>query len=148
VGPFPSKVEKASRKKILICDPASGQACVEKIVANLAHHTYRRPVARAEVAGLMKFVALAKSEKLSTEQGIQLALEAMLVSPEFLFRIERDPDPTDPDKTHRLSEVELATRLSYFLWSSMPDDELLSLAESNKLKSSPGVCDLKVKRVD
>ena len=62
-----------------------------------------------------------------TEQGIQLALEAMLVSPEFLFRVERDPNPTDPEKVHRLSDVELASRLSYFLWSSMPDDELLAL---------------------
>jgi hypothetical protein len=146
VGPFPAKVEKASRKKILICDPASGQACVEKIVANLAHHAYRRPATKSEVAGLMKFVSLAKSEKLSTEQGIQLALEAMLVSPEFLFRIERDPNPIDPDKTHRLSDVELATRLSYFLWSSMPDDELLGLAESGKL-SEPATLETQVKRM-
>jgi hypothetical protein len=146
VGPFPSKVEKASRKKILICDPATGQTCVEKIVGNLAHHAYRRPVSKAEVAGLMKFVALAKSEKLSPEQSIQLALEAMLVSPEFLFRIERDPNPTDPDKTHRLSDVELATRLSYFLWSSMPDDQLLSVAESNKL-NDPAVLEAQVKRM-
>jgi hypothetical protein len=122
VGPFPSKVEKASRKKILLCDPASGQSCVEKIVTSLARHAYRRPVTKAEVAGLMKFVSMAKAEGQSTEQGIQLALEAMLVSPEFLFRIEHDPNPTDPEKTHRLSDVELATRLSYFLWSSMPDD--------------------------
>ena len=101
---------------------------------------------KAEVAGLMKFVAIAKSEKLSTEQGIQLALEAMLVSPEFLFRLERDTNPTDPEKTHRLSDVELATRLSYFLWSSMPDDELLNLAESNKL-SQPAVLEAQVKRM-
>ena len=128
VGPFPSKVEKTSRKKILICDPAAGgPACVESIVANLAHHAYRRPVSKAEVAGLMKFVTLAKAEGQSTEQGIQLALEAMLVSPEFLFRIEHDASPTDPEKAHRLSDTELATRMSYFLWSSMPDDELLAL---------------------
>ena len=102
MGPYPSKVEKASRKKILICDPATGPACVEKIVTNLAHRAYRRPVTKTEVAGLMKFVTLAKSQGQSTEQGIQLALEAMLVSPEFLFRIERDPSPTDPEKTHRI----------------------------------------------
>ena len=133
VGPFPSKVEKASRKKILICDPASGDACVEKIVTNLAHHAYRRPVTRAEVAGLMKFVALARADHQSAEQGIQLALAAMLVSPNFLFRVE-----------HQLNDIELASRLSYFLWSSMPDDELLALAESNKLRAS---LDSQVKRM-
>src|SRR5215469_10946430 len=121
-GPYPSKVEKASRKKILICDPASGQACVEKIVTNLARHAYRRPPTKAEIAGLMKFVAMAKQQGQTTEQGIQLALETMLVSPEFLFRVERDPNPLDPEKTHRVSDLELASRLSYFLWSSMPDD--------------------------
>jgi hypothetical protein len=146
VGPYPSKVEKVSRKQILICDPATGPLCVEKIVTNLARHAYRRPVTKLEVAGLMKFVALAKSQGQSTEQGIQLALEAMLVSPEFLFRIERDPSPTDPDKTHRLSDNELATRLSYFLWSSMPDDELLTLAESSKLHE-PAVLDAQLKRM-
>lgn len=146
VGPFPSKVEKASRKKILICDPASGQACVEKIVANLAHHAYRRPGTRLEVASLMKFVAMARSSGQSTEQGIQLALEAMLVSPEFLFRIERDPNPLDAEKAHRLSDTELATRLSYFLWSSMPDDELLTLAEAAKLRD-PATLDAQVKRM-
>ncbi len=120
--------------------------CVEKIVTNLAHHAYRRPVTKAEVASLMKFVAMAKASGQSTEQGIQLALEAMLVSPEFLFRIERDPNPTDPEKIHRISDVEFATRLSYFLWSSMPDDELLGFAEANKLHD-PAVLDPQVKRM-
>ena len=146
VGPFPAKVEKASRKKILICDPASGQKCVERIVGNLAHHAFRRPVTRTEVASYMKFVAMAKKQGQSTEQGIQLALEAMLVSPDFLFRIEHDADPTDAAKVHRLSDVELATRLSYFLWSSMPDDTLLALAETNKLHE-PAVLDAQVKRM-
>lgn len=147
VGPFPAKVEKASRKRILICDPkTAGNACVEKIVANLAHHAYRRPVSKAEVAALMKFVAMAKAQGQSTEQGIQLALEAMLVSPEFLFRVERDPNPTDPEKIHRVSDVELASRLSYFLWSSMPDDELLAAAETGKLKD-PAILDAQVKRM-
>jgi hypothetical protein len=146
IGPFPSKVEKASRKKILICDPASGHACVEKIVANLAYHAYRRPVTKQEVASLMKFVAMAKSSGQSTDQGIQLALEAMLVSPEFLFRIERDPNPLDAEKVHRLSDIELATRLSYFLWSTMPDDELLTLAVAGKLRD-PATLDAQVKRM-
>ena len=90
---------------------------------------------RAEVAALSKFVALAKSEGQSTEQGLQLAIQAMLVSPHFLFRIERDPNPTDPTKVHKVTDLELASRLSYFLWSSMPDDELLGLAKEGKLRA-------------
>jgi cytochrome c5 len=146
VGPFPTDVERASRKKILICDPKSGQACVEKIVSALARRAYRRPVTRAEVASLLKFVALARSRGETTEQGIQLAIEAMLVTPQFLFRIEHDPNPTDAQDVHRISDVELAARLSYFLWSSMPDDDLLGLAEAGKLHE-PAVLDAQVKRM-
>jgi hypothetical protein len=145
-GPFPAKVEKASRKKILVCDPNSSTACVEKIIATLARRAYRRPVAKSEVASLVKFVGMAKAEKLNVEQGIQLAIQAMLVSPHFLFRVERDPDPTDPKKVHKISDIELASRLSYFLWSSMPDEELLGLAEAGKLRAS-GVIDAQVKRM-
>jgi hypothetical protein len=146
VGPFPSKVEKASRKRILICDAGLGAACVEKIVGALAPRAYRRPVTKSEVASLVKFVSMAKAEGQTVEQGIQLAIEAMLVSPNFLFRVEHDPDPVDPVKTHSVSEIELASRLSYFLWSSMPDDELLGLAESHKLRA-PGALDAQVKRM-
>jgi cytochrome c553 len=146
VGPFPSKVERRSRKKIFICDPNSGPACVQKIVANLAEHAYRRPVTKTETASLLKFCDMARREGQSTEQGIQLAIEAMLVSPHFLFRIEHDPDPLDAARIHPISDVELASRLSYFLWSSMPDDELLQLAEANKLRE-PGTLDAQIKRL-
>jgi Protein of unknown function (DUF1592)/Protein of unknown function (DUF1588)/Protein of unknown function (DUF1587)/Protein of unknown function (DUF1585)/Protein of unknown function (DUF1595) len=146
IGPFASSVERVSRKRILICDPASGTACVERVLTNLAHHAYRRPATKTEIAGLMKFVAMAKAEGQSTEQGIQLAIEAMLVSPEFLFRVERDPNPTDAAKGHRLADSELATRLSYFLWSSMPDDELLNAAESDRLHE-PAVLEAQVRRM-
>ncbi|MBI3209142.1 MAG: DUF1592 domain-containing protein [Candidatus Solibacter usitatus] len=135
IGPFSANVERASRKKILICDPSTGPACVERIISSLARRAYRRPVSKSEVASLLKFVNAAKAEKLSVEQGIQLAIQAMLVSPHFLFRIERDPSGTDPLKAHRVSNLELASRLSYFLWSSMPDEELLALAESGKLQT-------------
>jgi Protein of unknown function (DUF1592)/Protein of unknown function (DUF1588)/Protein of unknown function (DUF1595)/Protein of unknown function (DUF1585) len=145
-GPFASNVEKASRKKILVCDPKSGPACVEKIVATLARRAYRRPVTKPEIDSLMRFVSLARGNGEDTEHGIQLALEAMLVSPHFLFRIERDPDPTDAVKVHRVGDVELASRLSYFLWSSMPDDELLRLAEESKLHD-PAILDAQVKRM-
>lgn len=137
IGPFASTVEKESRKRILVCDPDSGRACVERILATLARRAYRRPVTARETASLVRFVDLAKSDGHSTEEGLQLAIQAMLVSPNFLFRIERDANPTDPNQIHPVTEIELASRLSYFLWSSMPDDELLGLAESGRLRE-PG----------
>jgi mono/diheme cytochrome c family protein len=146
IGPYPAQKEPESRKKILVCDPNTGTACVNKILASLARRAWRRPVTPAEVAKLAKFVALGKAEGLTTEQGLQVAIQAVLVSPHFLFRIERDPDPTDATKIHPVSDLELASRLSYFLWSSMPDEELLSLAEAKKLRG-PGVLPAQVKRM-
>ncbi len=151
-GPFPSTVEKASRKKLLICDPKSGDACVEKILSTVARKAYRRPVTKAEIATLMKFVAQAKADGQDNEHGIQLALEAILVSPNFLFRVEHDPR-SEPraqagglPEPHKLADLELASRLSYFLWSSMPDDELLNLAEASKLHD-PVTLNAQVKRM-
>lgn len=144
VGPYPLPQEKASRKAILVCDPKTGPACVDRIVATLARGAYRRPVTRAEVASLVKFVALARAEGQSVEQGLQLAIQAMLVSPHFLFRIEHDPNPADAARVHPVSEIELASRLSYFLWSTMPDEELLRLAETGRLRAS---LDRQVKRM-
>ena len=146
LGPYSSKVEKPSRKKILICDPKTGDACVEKILSELAHKAYRRPVSKVDTAGLMKFVRMAKAEGQSMEQGIQLAITAMLVSPHFLFRIERDVNPTDAAAVHKITDLELASRLSYFLWSSMPDDQLRGLAEAGKLRAA-GVLEGQVNRM-
>jgi hypothetical protein len=146
VGPFATETVRPSRKKILTCDPDSGQVCVEKIISDLARRAYRRPVTKTETASLMRFVKIAGDDGLNIEQGIQLAIQAMLVSPHFLFRIERDPDPADPEKIHRISDFELASRLSYFLWSSMPDEELLGLAETGKLKDQK-ILDAQVKRM-
>ena len=144
VGPYPAKVEKASRKKLLVCDPSTGPACVTRIVSEFAHHAFRRPVMKAEVDSLLRFVAMARAEGESVEQGIQLAIQAALVSPHFLFRIEHDPNPLDAVSAHPVSEVELASRLSYFLWSTMPDDELQGLAEKGKLRAS---IDTQIKRM-
>ncbi len=146
IGPYASQTAPLSRAKIFICNPDSGAVCVEKIVSNLAHRAWRRPVSKAETASLLRFVAMAKSEGQSTEQGIQLALQAMLVSPNFLFRIEHDAKPLDPAAAHPVTDIELASRLSYFLWSSMPDDELLALAEAGKLRT-PATLDAQVKRM-
>ncbi|MCC6536435.1 MAG: DUF1592 domain-containing protein [Bryobacterales bacterium] len=147
IGPFPAaRIDKESRKRVLICDPATGDACVDKILTSLARRAYRRPVTRAEVASLKRFVALAKTEGRTPEQGIQLAIQAMLVSPHFLFRVERDLYPNDPARSYKINSLELASRISYFLWSSMPDDELLTLAESGKLVQ-PAVMDAQIKRM-
>jgi len=146
IGPFPSKQVKPSRQKVLVCDPKSGPACVDKILKRLAQRAYRRPVTAEEVGELTQFVRLATADGRSPEQGIALALQAMLVSPHFLFRIERDPQPADPGQVHRISDVELASRLSYFIWSSMPDDELLSEATRGRLHQ-PAVLDAQVKRL-
>jgi mono/diheme cytochrome c family protein len=146
VGPFAGKQEKESRKRIFICDPKTGAACVDRILTTLARRAYRRPVTSGEVASLKKFVAMGQADGMSVEQGIGLALQAMLVSPHFLFHIERDLHPGDPSRAHRISDVELASRLSYFLWNSMPDDELLGLAESRRL-NEPAVLEAQVKRM-
>ncbi len=131
---------------MLVCDPATGQRCVDRIIATMARRAYRRPVTGAEVASLKKFVVMATDEGQSVEQGIALAIQAMLVSPHFLFHIERDLYPNDPTRAHRITDVELASRLSYFLWNSMPDEELLSLAERRRL-STPAVFDAQVTRM-
>ncbi|MBM3783794.1 MAG: DUF1592 domain-containing protein [Acidobacteria bacterium] len=146
IGPFPAKVDRASRKRVLVCDPNSGAPCVSKILTQLARRAYRRPVTRADIAPLEGFVAMARREGQSVEQGLQLAMQAMLTSPHFLFRIEKHPAPNDPARIHRISEIELASRLSYFLWSSMPDGELLGLAETGKLRT-PGTLAAQVKRL-
>jgi cytochrome c553 len=142
-GPFPSSEKHPSQKKILVCDPGTGKSCVDRILSTLAGRAYRRPVTKPEVAELLAVFDKAKTGGYTPEQSLQFAIEAMLVSPQFLFRIERDPKNGNPG---RVSDVELASRLSYFLWSSMPDDELLHLAETNKLHQ-PVVLDAQVKRM-
>jgi len=124
-----------SHKRIFICGAPGEHSpeCARRIVAALARRAYRRPVSEQEVNGLVRFVSMAQQNGDSFEQGIRVALEAILVSPHFLFRIENDRAPNNPAASHRLDDYELASRLSYFLWSSMPDDELLRLAEERKL---------------
>ncbi len=138
-----------SHKRIMICGHDIGHhdaTCARKIVSALARRAYRRPVSDDEINGLLKFVDMAQKDTGSLEQGIRVALEAILVSPRFLFRIERDPNPDDPTTAHRISDFELASRLSYFLWSSMPDDQLLRLAEQNQLHETP-VLEAQVRRM-
>ncbi len=103
----------------------------------LARHAYRRPVTAVDVTPLMKMYAQGRKGS-DFEHGIEAAVEAVLVSPDFLFMRESDPAKSAAGDVHKISDVELATRLSFFLWSSIPDDELLSLAEKKQL-SKPDV---------
>ena len=125
-----------SRAKIFVCRPASvgeESACAKRILLALARRAFRRPVTEADVTPLLAFYEQGKQEA-DFDHGIQSALEALLVSPEFLFRIERDPKTSA--SVYRLSDFELASRLSFFLWSSIPDDELLALAEQGRLSNA------------
>ena len=126
-----------SHKKVFICgDLPFGRyppGCVERIIENLARRAYRRPVAQEEINSLKGLLELARESGDSIEQGMRLVLQAVLVSPHFLFRIERDPDPNDPAVVHEVDPYELASRLSYFLWSSMPDERLMARATSLEL---------------
>ena len=138
VGPYNphARPPTETHKRIFICGHADGQhrpECARLIVAALARRAYRRPVDDEEIDGLTRFVTMAQQNGDSFEQGVRLALEAILVSPYFLFRIERDPDPNNSSASHRVDDYELASRLSYFLWSSMPDDELFRLAGQRHL---------------
>src|SRR5690606_21175025 len=115
-GPFPLAAPIAFEKKILTCDPSSGTTCARDILTSLARRAYRRPVTAADVAGLMRVFDRARELGSSARESLQFAVTAALVSPQFLFRTETDPAP---NTIARISDVELASRLSYFLWSSM-----------------------------
>ncbi len=121
-----------------LCPPGQKHTdvCARKIMEQLAYRAYRRPVTAPEIDRLVKIVALAEKEGDSFERGVQLATQAILCSPNFLFRVELDPDPTNVSATRSLGDYELASRLSYFLWSSMPDAELFELAAQGKLKNT------------
>ena len=144
-GPFPTKVESASRKRVFVCSPEEN-GCVARIVTGLAHRFSRRSPTDKEIRDLLKIAALARQNGETAEGSVEVALEAILVSPNFLFRIEHDPNPTDGVTAHKVSDLELATRLSYFLWSSTPDEQLLRVAEQKRLHE-PGVLDAQVKRM-
>lgn len=111
-----------------------GTACARKLLGTLARRAYRRTVKPSEVRRLVRLVNLAQREGDSFETGLGLAVQAILVSPHFLFRIEGNSAPNDPGSVHYINDFELASRLSYFLWSTMPDDTLLDLAQEKGLR--------------
>src|SRR6185369_9825414 len=105
-------------------NPAEEAGCAKKIATNLARRAYRRAAADDDVQTLLAFYNRGRAAG-TFDDGIRSALERVLVSPDFLFRIEADPAGTAPGSSYRVSDVELASRLSFFLWSSIPDDTLL-----------------------
>ena len=122
----------AQRAAIVTCDLAQGDACVRQVLKGFAYRAWRRPVADADVERLLAVVNVAKANADTVEVGLGLALRAVLLSPHFTFRVELDADPTSLTP-HPLNAYELASRLSYFLWSSTPDAALLGSAESGAL---------------
>ena len=138
--------QTASRKKILICQPSQreDEACARRILSDLAHRAYRRPPTELELDELMLFYQQGADS--GFEQGIGLAIERMLAGPEFLFLVVEQPDKVEPDGVFAISDLELATQLSFFLWSTLPDEELLGLAEAGRL-SHPGTLQQQVRRM-
>jgi hypothetical protein len=165
-GPFAatSPGDTASRRKILSCKPtaaAQEQACARQILTTLARQAYRRPVDRPTIDVLMDFYARGRKSG-NFERGIESALQFILASPEFLYRVEPSPSPTPavvagesrrsapreggPPRVYQLGDLALASRLSFFLWSSLPDEQLVTLAAQGKLKQ-PAVFEQQVRRM-
>src|SRR5712691_7285169 len=146
-GPYPSpgsavapSKETPSRRAIFVCQPGRGKglvaeerACATKILSRIARMAYRRPVTPADVRTLLEFFDAGRHDGGSFDHGIQFALERVLADPDFLLRVHRDPKQA----TYRLSDLEMASRLSFFLWSSIPDERLLTLAERGQLSNPP-----------
>lgn len=138
-----------SRNKIFICTPAGKreeEPCARDILSNLVRRAYRRPVSRIDVDPFISLYHRGKEMEGDFESGIQLAIEGLLVSSEFLFRIYREPRGLASDRIYALDDIDLASRLSFFLWSSIPDEELLRVAENGDLVDS-GVLSGQVERM-
>lgn len=147
-----------SRRAIFVCEPNAEtqvggptiEECATTILSRMARRAYRRPVTEADVETLVEFFAAGVRDEGTFDGGIQFALERMLVDPDFLLRIYREPTSIAPPAaavtSYRLSDLELASRLSFFLWSSIPDDRLLELAEQGRLRD-PSILDAEVRRM-
>lgn len=150
-GPYAqaSGPSRESLAKIYTCGHTKGghtALCARRIVTDLARRAFRRPVAPREVDGYVALVKRAQAQEGSFEEGLAVGIQALLVSPDFLFRIERDPPASAAALHHRISQHELAARLSYFLWSSMPDAQLRLAADMGTLRN-PAVLAAQVKRM-
>jgi hypothetical protein len=150
-GPFnvAGSGDSPSRRRIFTCRPAGESdalSCGKKILSTIARRAYRRPLNDTEVARLVEIYQKGRENSGSFDAGVQQALVFMLVSPQFLFRFELDPANAAAGAIYRISDLELASRLSFFIWSSIPDDQLLDLAVQGKLKN-PAVLEQQVKRM-
>ena len=149
-GPFNAKGvgDTPSRRRIFVCRPSSQAAeepCAMRVISTLARRAYRRPVTQTDLQPLLQLYRTARNAR-GFEEGIEVAIQRILTDPEFVFRVERDPAGAAPDSVYRISDLELASRLSFFLWSSSPDDELLRLAGRQRLRV-PSVLNQQVRRM-
>jgi mono/diheme cytochrome c family protein len=149
-GPFNAKQadDSASRRKIFICKPTSTTdepVCARKIITNLASKAFRRPASAADVNAVMEFYNQGRKEG-NFETGIEQALARLLTDPKFIYRIEAEPANVKPGEPYRIADLDLASRLSFFLWSTNPDDELVRVASAGRLKD-PAVLDQQVRRM-
>ena len=149
-GPFDETgiEDTPARRRIFVCQPgnaAEEAPCARQILSSLARRAYRRPVTGRDLAPLVAFYEQGRMAG-GFEAGIERALRALLVSPDFLFRVVSDPPGAEPGTPYRLSGLELASRISFFLWSSLPDDELLAVAEAGGLED-PAVVEAQVRRM-
>jgi mono/diheme cytochrome c family protein len=143
--------EGPSRKRLFVCHPVSNaksaeMACADKILTNLARHAYRRPVTAGDVAAPLSFYKQERQSGGSFDDGIRAGVARVLSSPYFLYRIESDPPGARAGVAHPVTDVELASRLSFFLWSSIPDEKLLDLAAAGRLRE-PEVLSAQVHRM-
>ena len=153
-GPFDAAGpgDTPSRRAIFVCTPASNdlgseEVCATEILSGLANRAYRRPLQQTDIDTLMDFYRIGRGDGQSGfDAGIQLAVERILISPDFLFRVEQDPLNVAPETDYELSDLELASRLSFFLWSSIPDEELLSIAERGELQN-PDILEAQTQRM-
>jgi hypothetical protein len=149
-GPYNSagSVDTAARRKIFTCRPSNAaqeEKCAQQIVSGLARRAFRQPPTPEDMEGLMVIYSRGRKDA-DFEHGIEMALRAILAEPKFLFRIEAEPERLPNGQTYRISDLELASRLSFFLWSSIPDDELMNIASQGKLKD-PKVLQQQVQRM-
>jgi cytochrome c551/c552 len=149
-GPFNASGlgDTPSRRKIFTCRPTSAgddTDCARRIISRLVRQAYRRPAEDSDVEELLNLY-VAERNRNGFEAGIRMAVQAMIANPKFIFRFEPAPEDVHPGSIYRISDLELASRLSYFLWSSAPDDELITLASQGKLKEGP-VLEQQVRRM-
>jgi len=149
-GPYDVKApgDSPSRKRVFVCKPntpAAEAPCARQILSALARRAYRHPIVEADLQDLLPFFETGRKEG-GFDRGIQKAIERLLVSSQFLFRIERPPANVATGAVYRVSDLDLASRLSFFLWSSIPDDELLEAVVAGRLKD-PKVLDAQVRRM-